>query len=179
MPEPVDDPLPSTQGDPPSYAPPPSSEATTGGPVGLRSSGGRQAARALALTLLEAVRVGNADELRRLLPGRVARSLPRISRRMNPAQGVVSQILDPRHRQAAGTARQLSALLDLDHVDARPLTERLHGRPVPTGLMSTDLFVVVPLTPAGRRFFGRLLPGWRLVGGVIVRPGANPQILGL
>jgi len=171
--------LPSTQADPIAYTPPPSRDATTGGPVGLATSGGRQAARALTLSLLEAVRIGDPDELRRLLSGPLARTLPRVSERRNPAEALITEILDPRHRQAAGTAHALSTLIDLEHLDARPLTERLRGRAFPEGLAPTDLFVVVPLTPEGRRFFGSLLPGWRLVGGVIARPGATPRILGL
>lgn len=171
--------LPDTGSDPVPYAPPPRTEAESGGAVGLALSGGRAQALGLIRRLFEAVRDRDRSRLRALLADRLARVTPRLSSPTLPREARIRQLLGnggSRRPQLAPGA-QPESYFRFDAARVRPLAS-LPGR-VPVVFSPSDLLVRVPPQPGRERALDAVVRGWRRGAAVLVRVGAEPVILGL
>lgn len=170
---------PVTDSDPPPWTPTPERSAWSSGAVGLTMSGGHDQARSVARLVVQAIVDGDAAALERHLAPRIARMIPGVS---SPADSAASVIRLATHQQRRANLRlgtPIEQLVELERIDVSPLSRHLVNRPIPPGLLPSDLYVVVPMTAEGRRFFRRLVRGWGPHGAVLVRPGTVPQVIGL
>jgi len=171
---------PGTERDPLPYAPTPADAPETGGSVGVRTSGGQDQARIVAVRALRAIAEGDERALTRLLAERVARTQPRLSEASRPRSDVVEHAVRNASRARLTAGITLESMIDLEHLEATPLRETAAGsRPLPRGLEPTDIEIAVPLLPTGRRVLRLLLPGWVHRGVIVVRTGVEPRIVGI
>ncbi len=170
---------PTTAMDPPPYTPPSRRVASPGEPAGLAVASGFEQARRMALELLEAIRVGDAAVLSRLLDERVARALPFVVATERSKEQVIASLLVESRRRGLDASLALADLVIADRVEIAPLASYLEGAEPPEGLQSTDVVVSLPIAEAGRRLLRRLVPGWNEQGRVIVRVGPTARIVGL
>ncbi len=172
----------STALDPPPYTPLPSEEDEVSRrdlPIALRTSGSEERARILAIRFVRAIRDSDAAELERSLDARLARVQPRLGRPGRPREAVVEQLLHHPRRRGFGPSMRLEEIIDVERASIRPLTEAPGADPIPNGLRPSDLLVILPLRPLGRRFLRHLVPGWNQSATLIIRPGSNARIVGL
>jgi hypothetical protein len=170
---------PSTFADPPPYTPASRPIGAPGEPTGLSVASGFEQARRMALDLVEAVRVGDAGALSRLLDDRLARALPFVVPVGRSREDVIVSIVSDARRRGLDPSLSLGEMVIAERIEVAPLASYFEGTAPPEGLRSTDLVVHVPMGEAGRRSLRRLLPGWLEHGRVIVRVGATPRIVGL
>lgn len=171
------EPVPVTDGDPPPYVPPAGEVAFTGVPVGLRSTGGNEQARVLALRMLEALLRGDQAAMTGLLAEQVVVTRPGRGRTVATRSDVVARMLHGPRRRNLGTDMPLEAIVDLSSVRIEPLRDRPALRA--EGLRPEDWAVTFTFTPRGRRALFLLVEGWRHRGVVIVRTGDAPYVVGL
>jgi hypothetical protein len=171
-------PPPLTDRDPPAYIPPPAAGGHTGDIASLAAAGGYEQARSIALRLIAAARDGSEEALVSLLDERLGRVLPRLSGPSRERALVIRHVLFSPARGELGPDVPLESLVEQERVEVAPLSRHLQGQPIPPGLLGTDLLVTVPLTAQGRQQL-RVLFNWPLDGAVLVRPGAEPRIVGL
>ncbi len=169
---------PATDRDPETWVEPPASEGHAGQPVSLTLAGGRDEARALALRFVAAVRDADEATLRELLDDPLARAQPRPSTPHLPREQVLELMLRSPRRGDLGPEVPLEELVAIDQLAVTPLAEV--ARTVPRGLVETDLFVSVPLSPRGRAVLRFLVPGWHLRGALLLRSTPNGwRVMGL
>ncbi len=170
---------PSTAADPPPYSPPSQSRGAPGAPTGLAVASGYEQARHVALELVEAIRVGDAHTLGRLLDARVARALPFFVPVDRTREQVIASVVAEARRRGVDPASSIGDLVAIDGIEVAALSTHLDGAAPPAGLRATDLVVELPMAEAGRRLLRRILPGWLERGRVVVRLGATPVVVGL
>ena len=170
--------VPLTDGDPPTYAPLPDGTAHTGEAVGIATSGGFDQAKSVTVRLIRAVRDADEAELEALLADPLLSVYPQLGRRTRRRSDVIQFALQNPRRAGIGPEVALEQLVDLTHIEVMPLARHLGDLPVPSGLQGGDLLVRFPLTPIGQNVL-RYLLGWPAQGGLVVRPGVEPQIVGL
>lgn len=175
-----DDPriLPDTAWDPSPYTPPPAERASTDQPSGLFVSTGHERARHAIIALVLAIRDGDGARLEELLADEVASLTPQLSSTPIPRERLVERILHHPRRNAIGGEIPLERLIDLGGLTVAPLARLFPEQPLPPGMRTDDVRVIVPLRPDGIRLLGALI-GWRTHVAAIVRAGPDPIVLAL
>lgn len=142
--------------------------APAGEAVGLTIANDRVRARAVVLDLLEALGRADAEAALAFTGDPVARTLPRIGPRAQPAPLVVRALIAGTQPASAHAAPHVVRVLTL--------VEALGSEPLPEGLAATDLVVEVDLRDTG---VAPRIPAQSGISSFIVRPGPPARVVGL
>lgn len=148
-------------------------------PVGAIVLGGAENARALVVTLLEAIRDDDAEAAERTLAERVESAAPL---RAEAPRSTVDRHALVRHWLTLARSAHiepdapLAAIVVGDSITVEPASLFYAPGERPQWLADEDLVVRFGVTDAGRRAFAGLAPGGE--GTIVVRPGPAPRIVG-
>jgi hypothetical protein len=127
---------------------------------------------------IRAARDADEGALETLLAPSIGRVFPRLAAVSRGRAHIVQELLTqgPR-RRTLDPDISIDEIIDVAGIVAVPLSQEYSEESLPPGFRGSDLYVSFPLHMPGRQYFGRL--GWRLKGAMVVRPGAEPEIIAL
>jgi hypothetical protein len=170
---------PPSDADPLPYTPGPGPAGETDRAVALAVSGGEDQARRMLPALLLALRDGDEQRLAQLLADDLSyvHGDPTATRSRS---GLVQSVSNQARRAALQPDLTVEQLVDLESVRVTRAAQYWQDRPMPTGLVATDLVVEVSVSEEGRVALRNMLgQAWNAHGALVVRPGSDPRILAL
>lgn len=167
----VDEPVPATDRDPPTWTPHASSEGHTGEPAAVVLSGGAEQARALLTTLVLAIRDDGEAAIEATLAERVAHAQPGLGHTTWTRGALARQLIAAAAASHVEADTPFEELVDPATIVVEDASAHFEG-PLPTDVAPSDQVVSFTPTALGRR----LLAGLGSTS-LVVRPGPTPLLV--
>jgi hypothetical protein len=154
------------------YTPPPEPTATSGDSIALRAADASEAARRVALAMVQALLESDAAALQRLFAERVVFGLEAVGRRRAE---LVDRCIEETRSLAYEPDLRPEQVVDVRAIEVQR-ADRFHAQvPLPPGLRPSDLLVTLPPRSNGTEARSRV----PCVTAVYVRAGERTAIVGL